>query len=587
VPSPFDVIVRGGRWFDGTGTASAVRNLGIRDGRIAAVSERPLCAEGCRHVLDATGHWVLPGFLDMHTHYDAEVLLDPGLRESVRHGITTVVMGNCSLSTVYSSPLDCADLFARVEAVPRELLLEALTGHKTWNSADEYVAALDKLPLGPNIAAFLGHSDLRAHVMGLGRSVRPRERPTEQELRRMEALLRQARAAGLIGLSTMTSPFSRLDGDRYRSARVPSTYATWREYRRLHEILRTTGGVLQSAPNPARPLNTLLFAAASAAPRGRTAMKTTLLTAIDPKALPILAGLLPRLAAVACRRFGADLRWQHLPVPFELYADGIDLVIFEEFGATAAALHLRTEAERRRLLLDDGFRRRFRREYRTPLPPRAWHRDLYDARIVSCPEPGLAGLSFGEVADARGRHPADMFLDLVAAHGRRLRWRTTIANHRSAVLDKLAVDPFVQFGFADSGAHLRNMAFYNAPLRLLKRVRDAEAAGRPIMTTERAVHRLTGELASWFGLPAGTLRPGDRADLVVVDPSRLDDSLAEYAEAPMAGYGGLSRMVNRNDAAVPAVCVAGEVVVRNGRFVDGYASSRGTGRFLRHEGDVR
>ena len=280
-------------------------------------------------------------------------------------------------------------------------------------------------------------------------------------------------------------------------------------------------------------------------------------------------------------------RWQHLPVPFELYSDGIDLVIFEEFGATAAALHLRTQAARRRLLLDDDFRQRFRREYRRPLPPRAWHRDLYDAEIVSCPEPGLAGQSFGEVADSRGGHPVDTFLDLVAAHGNRLRWRTTIANHRPTVLDRLAADPAVQFGFADSGAHLRNMAFYNAPLRLLKRVYDAERKGRPILTIEQAVHRLTGELAGWFGLEAGTLRVGDRADLVIVDPTGLGDSLAAYHEAPMDAYGSLARMVNRNDAAVPAVCVAGQVVWQNGRFADWYGTTRGTGRFLRHCEKVR
>ncbi|MFI0976732.1 amidohydrolase family protein [Streptomyces sp. NPDC021093] len=581
MPKPFDVVVRGGRWFDGTGAASAVRDLGISDGVLTAVSARPLYAREGGRTIDARERWVLPGLLDIHTHYDAEVLLDPGLRESVRHGVTTVVMGNCSLSTVHATPLDCADLFARVEAVPYDCILDALSAHRSWDSAESYVAALEKRPLGPNVAAFLGHSDLRAHVMGLGRSVDAKERPTERELRRMEELLSAARAAGLVGLSTMTSPFSRLAGDRYRSARLPSTYASWGEYRRLHRTLRRTGGILQSAPNPAMPLNTLLFLAAGAG-RARPALRTTLLTAIDPKAAPGLAAALTRSTAAASRLLGTDLRWQHLPVPFELYSDGIDLVVFEEFGATAAALHLRTEAERRALLLDDGFRRRFRREYRRPLPPRAWHRDLYDAEIVSCPEPGLAGRSFGAVADERGQHAVDTFLDLVAAHGTRLRWRTTLANHRPAVLDRLAASPVVQFGFADSGAHLRNMAFYNAPLRLLKRVRDAELAGRPILSLEAAVHRLTGELAAWFGLPAGTLREGDRADLAVVDPAGLDDELAAYHEVPMVAYGGLPRMVNRNDAAVDAVCVAGEVVFEKGEFAPGYGTTRGTGRFLRH-----
>ena len=116
-------------------------------------------------------------------------------------------------------------------------------------------------------------------------------------------------------------------------------------------------------------------------------------------------------------------------------------------------------------------------------------------------------------------------------HGRALRWRTTISNHRPEVLKKLARDPGIQMGFSDAGAHLRNMAFYNMGLRLLRHVRDAERAGRPFMTIEQAVHRLTGELADWYRIDAGHLRVGDRADVVIVDPERLDAALDGYAEA--------------------------------------------------------
>ena len=112
------------------------------------------------------------------------------------------------------------------------------------------------------------------------------------------------------------------------------------------------------------------------------------------------------------------------------------------------------------------------------------------------------------------------------------------------------------------------MAFYNFGLRLLKHVRDAEQAGKPFMTTEQAVHRLTGELGEWYRIDAGTLREGDRADLVVIDPEHLDASLEEYAESPVEQYGGLSRMVNRNDAAVPAVFVSGRRVVTDGEPTD-------------------
>lgn len=577
----FDVIIRNGRFFDGTGGSSAVRHVGIQSGRVAAVSASPLPDSDCPQVLDATGQWVLPGFVDVHTHYDAEVLLSPGLPESVRHGVTTVIMGNCSLSTVYASPVDCADLFSRVEAVPRPHVLGALEAHQTWSSAREYVSALDTLPLGPNVAALLGHSDLRAHVMGLGRAVDDQAHPTEVELCRMETLLGEVLDAGLLGLSTMTSQFSKLDGDRFGSARLPSTYATWREYRRLNRILRDRGAVLQSAPNTAMPLNAALFMLASAAFGVRRSLKTTLLTAIDPKSAPAFATIPGRTARLVNRLLGANVRWQHLPVPFEVYSDGIDLVVFEEFGATAAALNLRDEVDRRQLLADERYRSWFRKDYEKHFPPRAWHRDLYDAQIVGCPETPLIGMTFGQVADERGAHPVDTFLDLVVSYGTRIRWRTTIANHRPAVLDRLAADDGVQMGFADSGAHLRNMAFYNFPLRLLKRVRDAEADGRGRITLERAVHRLTGELAAWFGLDAGTLREGDRADLVIVNPAGLDDRLDAYHEAAMEAFGGLSRMVNRSDGAVAAVCVGGTVVFRDGKFVPGYGVTCRTGRFLR------
>ncbi|MFI5290543.1 MAG: amidohydrolase family protein, partial [Polyangia bacterium] len=119
----YDVVIAGGLWFDGTGAPGRIRSLGILDGRVAAVSEAPL--EG-RRVIDARGKWVTPGFVDMHTHYDAELLAAPALRESVRHGVTTVTVGSCSISTILSEPEDCSDLFTRVESVPREQVLPLL-----------------------------------------------------------------------------------------------------------------------------------------------------------------------------------------------------------------------------------------------------------------------------------------------------------------------------------------------------------------------------------------------------------------------------------------------------------------------------
>ncbi len=567
----YDAIVKNGLYFDGTGAPGVLRDLGIRDGRVAIASEQPLDEAGCPRVIEAHGNWVMPGFVDVHTHYDAELIAAPSLSESVRHGVTTVTVGSCSISAILAEPEDCSDLFTRVESVPREHVLPLLRKKKTWTTPAEYVEFLDRHPLGPNVISFLGHSDLRTRVMGLQRAVDRNARPTEDELKEMERLLEDALDQGFLGMSSMTNPWDKLDGDRFRSAQLPSTYATWKEYRRLHKVLRRRGRILQSAPSLVTKVNALLFMLESAGLGMRRSLKTTLITLADAKSSRGLHHVIGRLTRFVNNLFGGDMRWQTLPVPFEVYADGIDLVVFEEFGAGQAALHLADEMSRNVLMRDEKYRRKFRRDYDAKFTPRVWHRDFHDAQIVACPDASVVGKSFGEVADARGIHAVDAFLDLVVEHGRKLRWRTTIANDRPAEVVNLVNEPSALIGFADSGAHIRNMAFYSFPLRMLRFVRDGA-----VMPIEKAVWRLTGEIADWLGVDAGHLRVGDRADLVIVDPEALDARLDEYHEATMEGFGDLTRMVNRSDGVVQAVMINGRVAFENGAIT----SDIGHGAFL-------
>src|ERR1700738_1165794 len=319
----YDVIIRNGLWFDGMGTVPQVRTLGIRDGIVAEVSAGPLDETGCTDVIDAVGKWIVPGFIDVHTHYDAEVLLGPGLQESVRHGVTTVLLGNCSLSTVYADSDDAADLFSRVEAVPRKYVLGVLETKKTWSTPAEYVRALDDLPLGPNVSSLLGHSDLRTTVLGLDRATT-----------------------------------DKLDGDRYRSRALPSTFATWRERRRLIAVLRKRRRILQSAPDVKNPVSALLFFLSSSRMFGRRpGVRMSLLVSADAKSAPAAVRVLGPGTRLLNKLLGSFVRFQHLPVPFELYSDGIDLPVFEEFGAGTAALHLRDQLERNELLADTEYRR--------------------------------------------------------------------------------------------------------------------------------------------------------------------------------------------------------------------------------------
>ncbi|QIS21409.1 N-acyl-D-amino-acid deacylase family protein [Nocardia terpenica] len=576
----FDLVIRNGLWFDGTGAQPKVCDLGIRDGEVAAVEPTLPTTVRATQTLNAAGKWVLPGFIDVHTHYDVEMLARPALTESLRHGVTTAVIGNCSLTTILAGNDECADIFSRVEAVPRDAVVGVLGQHRTWSSPTEYAKVVDALPLGLNIAAFLGHSDLRIHVMGMDRAVDATQRPTTGELARMRALLTEALDAGFLGLSSTTNLIDKVDGDRYRSRALPSTFVRRREFRALNEVLRQRGRILQSTPRISLNPNLLQFFLASSGRFGRRQLKVSLLSAADSKAYPPVVYLMLYGAPALNRLLNGAFQWQHLPVPFTVYADGIDLVVFEEFGSGSAALDIKDHLERNRLLDTPEYRRWFRRDYRNKLAPKIWHRDLYDAVIVECPDISLVAKSFGQIADERGIHPVDAFLDLVIGYDTDIRWRTTVANHRPRYLDKLAANKHVHMGFGDAGAHLRNMAFYNYHLRLLRRVVAAERAGKPFLTLPHAIHRLTGELGDWYQLDAGHLRRGDRADIVIIDPEGLDHSVDALTEEPIAEYGGLRRMVNRNDNAVTATIVNGRIAYHEGRFATDLGTTWGPGRYL-------
>jgi N-acyl-D-aspartate/D-glutamate deacylase len=427
-----------------------------------------------------------------------------------------------------------------------------------------YFAHLAGLPLGPNVAALLGHSAIRASAMGLRRALTRGERPTEAELERMEQRLLEALDEGYLGLSINTLTWDKMDGDDedLRSRPTPSVFATWSEYRRLTKILRRRGGILQGVPNVSTKVNVLLFYLESIGVL-RPGLKTMLITMMDAKAarLPFrLVGLLSRVT----RLLGADVRFQSLPNVFDLWVDGMEAPVFEEIAAGTAALHVKDPAARATLLCDPTFRRRFRSEWAGWLFGRAYHRDLFDTEILSCPDPSVVGKSFGTLARERGSAPVDVFLDLVAQHGDALRWYTVIGNDRPEWLRWIMRHPQVLVGFSDAGAHLRNMAHYNFPLRMLKAVRDEEARGRPFLSTGRAVARLTSEIADFLGVDAGRLAVGGRADLVVLRPEGLDSAVDAIHEAPLEGFGSLKRLVRRNPRAVGAVFIGGRLAVRDG-----------------------
>lgn len=578
----YDIIIKNGTVFDGSGQAGLAHHLGISDGKVVCSSPTPLDEADCPQVIDAQGCWVTPGFVEPHSHYDAEIIAAPELSESVRHGVTTVMTGICSISMVCAAPEDCSDLFTRVEAVPRSKVLPLLHEKKSWNSPTEFRRFFDQHPLGPNLAAFVGHSDMRVKVMGLERSVSG-EPPTEDELQQMEALLEEALDAGFLGMSSMTTKLDRLDGERAWAKPLPATYANWHEYRRLNRILRRRDAILQSAPDAVGKINIFAFFW-EALGWFRKALKTSLLTCLDLKSQPWMPIGAPIGAWIVNTLGRANFRWQYLPAPFEIYAYGLD---FNSFGELADARILRDVKNPEDMYAEadkPGFRAILRRNMAETLTAGLWHRDFSDGRVIACPDASLIGRNFADIGKERGQDPIDTFLDLALEYKDTLRWGICFTAERTAITRKLIKSPQVHVGFADSGAHLLNLASYNFPLCLLKHVRDADLAGEKFMEVGAAVRRLTGELADWYGIDCGYIREGDRADVVVLNPEGLTDQVFRMTDAPFPAF-GMNRLVNRNDDVVRATLINGRLAYS---ATAGHAQDLGKapvyGRFLAAKG---
>ncbi len=573
------ILIKNGRVFSGFDEPSRVADVLVRDGLVAEISETAIEPGGAR-LFDAAGKWVMPGFIDNHTHYDGELLAAPELSESVRHGVTTVILGGCSLSFVYADFEDCADMFTRVEAFPREILFELLKDGKSWSSPREWVEHIERLNVGPNVASFIGHSDIRARVMGIDRSLDDSVRPTDGEIAEMGRLLEDALDSGFVGISMQHNPWDKMDG-RHWSKLLPAAYAKRRERRALTDIVRRRGSHLQGVPDLVNRVASLWYMFQSSAFFWRKPLRTSIVAMMDLKGDPYIRGILSGLAKFFNRICRADFRLQAFPVPFTVFAKGMDLVIFEEFPTGALARHLANDiGKRNETLLDPEYRRKFKKHYKNKLAPKVWQKDFGDAYVVDAPDKSWIGKSFTDLANERGQHPVDTFLDIIVDLDKQVQWKTTIGNHDKSRFKALYNDPGGIFGFADSGAHIDNMAFYNFPLRVLRYVQESHERGEPLMSVEKAVWRLTGENAEFFNLDAGTIEAGKRADITVIDPGKLSDDLHEYHTA--AFLGGHTRLVNRNDDVVELVLINGKTAWENGGFAENFGNER-FGGFLRAE----
>ena len=581
-----NILIKNGLFFSGMPDEKAIKQDILIDatGRILEIGSCNSFSDAGLEIIDAEGKWIVPGFIDSHTHYDAEILASPGLKESARHGVTSIILGSCSVSAVFNTPEDTSDSFTRVEAIPREVMLPLLEKEKTWNAPKEWKAYINKLPLGINVASFIGHSDIRMKAMGINRSLKDGEAATQQEEEAMLKMLSEALDAGFIGMSTMDNPWDKMDGDRYWSHKTPSFYASWKERKSLIELLRKRNAILQGAPNLVTRVSAFNYMLASTG-IFRKPLKTTMIAMMDligdRYIYPIIA-----FASRGINILGnANFRMQSPPCPFTVYYDGVDSVMFEEFPSGEALRHLAKELDKRdELIQDHQFRDSFKKEIKKKFAPKVWHKDLSKAVIIDCPDESLIGKNFFEIAEEKNVHPVDAFLDTIIEYDKKIRWTTTIANDRKEKYKDLYNFKYNLISFSDAGAHLNNMAFYNFPLKMMKVVQDSIDKGNPIMPMEKCIWRLTKEQGDWFGLDCGYLAKGKIADLVILDPEKFNNITENVEIELIKEFGNHERLVNRNEGVVSRVMVGGKTIFENEEFVTGYGESKKYGRFVERVG---
>lgn len=548
----YDTIIRNGRVFDGFGQ-SRMADIAIKDGIVADISSK--IEDESDHIIDAKGLWVTPGFIDIHTHYDLEVEIAPGLSESVRHGVTSVVMGGCSLSATYGEPKELAYLFSRVETLPVELIEPWLKKAQHWHTADAYLSHIKQLPLGPNVASMLGHSALRIKVMGLERSLSATA--TTSEIEQMRQLAEEALDAGCIGISIDMVHWHKVAGP-FAGRSVPSHYASYEEYAMLAKICRKRDAVFQVTPNPENPLSFLNILRMSPG-LWRAPLRVTILSALDMDGAPQLWRLFPFLLFICNRILGCNIRFQALAEPFTIYSDGHLTPFFEEFAAGVKLNNCTTKEERQTLWADPAFRKEFKHSWNNGWA-RTFHRDLSRMTVIDCPNQSYCGKNFVTIAEEANKDPLEYFMHLLEIYDESLRWVACSANLRKEIRQKLMGYDHILPGFSDAGAHCRNLAFFDNALSVIR-----QAVSDKFLTPEKAIAKVTGEAAHWFNLDAGHLTPGKRADITLLDPQKLTQPIPPAIPTQDPAFGNAMRMIKRDqDPAVKQVLINGKTVIYDG-----------------------
>ena len=548
-----ETVVIGGKVVDGTGAAARAADIGIENGRIVEVTEAGTLAgrAGAHEVIDVDGLVLAPGFVDVHTHYDAQVLWDPDLTPSCWHGVTTVVMGNCGFGIAPTRPEHRSTIARTLENV-EGMSVAALEAGIPWGfeTFPEYLDVLRRIPKRLNVGAMLGHTPLRLYVLGEEATERA---ATADEVATMRGLVAEAMAAGALGFATSQSPTHQGDGGKP----VPSRLANIEdEVFALAGALGEAGrGTLQATPGPGFFVDE--FARLSGI-TGRPVTWTALFSgAAYLKPMGGAMGVLERQAAAAAEHGGEV--WPQVacrPLVMQVALD--DPFPFSMVPAIKEILAV-PRAARADLYADPSWRDRARGELNKAWG-HAWSKTTIEETEL---HPELRnGATLAHIAATRGVDPVDLMIDLALEEGLRTRFRIVLINDDLDELGDLLADHRTLLGLSDAGAHASQLcdACFSTDL-LSVWVRD-----RKVLTLEEAVWRLTAHGARVFRLhDRGRIAPGMAADLVAFDEDTVGVTTTERVWDLPAGA---DRLVARSQG-IEHVWVNGTVIRRDGADLKG------------------
>ena len=514
-----DLLLRGASLIDGTGAPARPADVAVEGDRILAVRDPGELEPGPdTEVVGLDGLVLAPGFIDVHTHYDAQILWDADLTPSSWHGVTSVVMGNCGFGVAPALPGHREIIVRTLENV-EGMSMEALEAGIDWcfETFPEYLAAIDARRKRLNVGAFLGHTPLRLFVTG------GEERPaTAEEVATMKGLVREALEAGAIGFSTSRQPAHQGAFGRP----VPSRFAETDEVEAMAAVMGELGkGVLQVSIGPGMFIDQFSEIATR---HGIPVTWTALMARADKPGAALRAvergGALPGevYPQIACR-----------PIVMQIgMADPVPLAEIDEWKEVLAL----PRAERAGLYRDDAWRERARE-----VTLKAWsHRWPKTSVEETDTHQDAVGIPLDRLAADRGTTPFDLMLDLALSDGMATRFRIVLDNDGDDEVGRLLADKRTLLGLSDAGAHATQLcdACYSTHL-LGHWVRERKA-----LSLEDAVWRLTGHPHQAFRIPErGLVREGFHADLVAFDPDTVGTTPVERVHDQP---GGTDRLVVRS-----------------------------------------